>query len=52
MEIKIKNSSISIEELPIQNYGNVSIIPLKSQGSNDVDILSLKKRFRTWTCSG
>lgn len=43
MEIKIKNSSISIEELPIQNYGNVSIIPLKSQGSNDVDILSLKK---------
>lgn len=43
MEIKIKDSSINIEELDIQTYGNVSIIPLKSDDYNQVDILSLKK---------
>ncbi|MDO5850062.1 MAG: tubulin-like protein [Methanobacteriaceae archaeon] len=43
MEIKIKNSSIAIEELPIQNYNNISIIPLKSNSSTKADIMSLKK---------
>lgn len=43
MDIKIENSSISIEELPIQEYNNISIIPLKSNSSTKVDILSLKK---------
>lgn len=43
MDIKIENSSITIEELPIQEYNNISIIPLKSNSSTKVDILSLKK---------
>lgn len=43
MKLKIEKSFIDIEDLPIQNYKNISIVPLKSENKTKVDILSLKK---------
>lgn len=43
MEIKIDNALIDIEKLDVQKYKNISIIPIMSESSQNIDILSLKK---------
>ena len=43
MEIKIGERTINFEHLEIQEHNNLTIIPLKSEGSSKTDILSLKK---------
>ena len=36
MEITIDGKTISFEQLKIQEYNNLTIIPLKSNGSNRI----------------
>ena len=39
----INNQTIEIETLPRQNYGNIDIIPIKTEFTNNIDILNLHK---------
>lgn len=43
MQIKIDDKTVNLDKLEIQEHNNLTIIPLKSDGSNITDILSLKK---------